>query len=101
MEDLVQWLKTQHKGLRTYKTFQRKVLEIGAKNKSQYAVYYLLAALVDRFVEIYDERPLTLDITEEAQKRLVAISEKAVQFDKLPASQQVALLNEIAASDLA
>lgn len=101
MEELVQWLKTQHKGLRTYKTFQRKVLEIGAKNKGQYAVYYLLAALVDRFVETYDERPLTLDITEEAHKRLVVITDKAVQFDKMPAAQQIALLNEIAALDLA
>ena len=101
MEELAQWLKTQHKGLRTYKTFQRKVLDIGAKNRSQYALYYLLAALVDRFVDIYDEKPLTLDITEEAHKRLVTITEKAVQFDKSPAAQQIALLNEIAALDLA
>ncbi len=100
MEDLLQWLKAQHKGLRTYKTFQRKVLDIGAKNKDQYAVYFLLGALVERFVETYDEEPLTLDVTEKAHKQLIAITEKAVQFDKMQPAQQIALLNEIAALDL-
>ena len=101
MEELAQWLKSQHMGLRTYKTFQQKVLEIGLKNRRQYALYYLLAMLAARFVDVYDERPLTLDITDEAHKRLVAIVDKAVRFETMSAREQNELLNEIAASELA
>jgi hypothetical protein len=100
VEELVQWLRSQHKGLRTYKTFQQRVLEAGAKHRDQYALYFLLAILVGRFVEAYEETPLTLDITDEAHKRLVAISEKAAKFDALSAEKRLGLLNEIASSDL-
>lgn len=101
MEELAQWLKSQHKGLRTYKTFQQKVLEFGLKNRRQYALCYLLATLAGRFVEAYDERPMTLDITDEAHKRLVAIVDRALGYGTMSAEAQNELLNEIAASELA
>jgi hypothetical protein len=100
VEELAQWLKSQHKGLRTYKTFQQRVLEAGAKHRDQYALYYLLAMLVGRFIDSYEEEPLTLDITDEAHKRLVACSDKAAKFNALSADERLKLLNEIAASDL-
>jgi hypothetical protein len=100
VEELANWLKSQHKGLRTYKTFLRKVLDLGAKSRPQFALYYLLAMLVDRFVETYDERPLTLDIAAAAHNRLVAITDKAVRFNTMSAEEKLALLNEIAVSDL-
>ena len=100
MEELAQWLKQQHKGLRTYKTFQQKVLEIGSKKRRQYALFYLLAMLAGRFVEAYDENPLVLDVADEAHKRLVAFTDKAVRFGSMNPQQQIELLNEIAASEL-
>jgi hypothetical protein len=100
VEELAQWLKRQHKGLRTYKTFQQKVLEIGSMDRRQYALYYLVAMLVDRFIDAYDEMPLTLDITDEAHKRLLAITEKAARFDMMAAEDQVELLNELAVAEL-
>jgi hypothetical protein len=100
VEELAQWLKSQHKGLRTYKTFQQQVLEAGAKHRDQYALYYLLAMLVGRFIDSYEEEPLTLDVTDEAHKRLVAFSDKAAKFNALSADERLKLLNEIAASDL-
>jgi hypothetical protein len=100
VEELAQWLKRQHKGLRTYKTFQQKVLEIGSADRSQYALYYLVAMLVERFIDAYDEMPLTLDITDMAHKRLVAIAEKAARFEAMSAEDRVALLNELAAAEL-
>lgn len=100
MEELAKWLKSQHKGLRTYKTFQQMVLDAGAKNREQYVFYYLLAALVGRFVDSYEEAPLTLGVTDEAHKRLTAISDKAAKFQSLSAEDQVKLLNELAVSEL-
>ena len=101
MEELAQWLKSQHKGLRTYKTFQQKVLELASKGRRDSALYHLLAMLVGRFIDAYDERPLTLDLADEAHKRLIVISDKAVRFDSMSAEDRIDLLNEIAAMDLA
>lgn len=100
MEELAQWLKSQHKGLRTYKTFQQKVLEVGAKRRDQYALCYLLSMLAGRFVDTYEETPLTLDITDEAHRRLIAFADKAAKFDSMSCDSRLELLNEIAASDL-
>lgn len=100
MEDLAQWLKSQHKGMRTYKTFQQKVLEIGIKRRDQYALCYLLGMLAGRFVDAYEETPLTLDVTDEAHRRLVAFADKAAKFDSMSPDSRLELLNEIAASDL-
>ena len=101
MEELVNWLKSQHKGLRAYKTFHQKVLDFGAQHRDQYALYYLLAMLVGRFVDAYEDSPLTLDVTDEAHKRLVAIAEKGSQFNSLSAEDRLKLLNEIASMELA
>jgi hypothetical protein len=56
--------------------------------------------LVGRFIDAYDERPLTLDLADEAHKRLIVISDKAVRFDSMSAEDRLDLLNEIAALDL-
>jgi hypothetical protein len=101
VEQLTRWLKAQHKGLRTYKSFHQKVLELGAQHKNEYALYYLLSALVARFIEAYEDSPLTLDVTDEAHKRLVAIAEKSSLFNRMTAEEKLGLLNEVAAMDLA
>ncbi|MGA7974422.1 MAG: hypothetical protein WCA36_16610 [Pseudolabrys sp.] len=100
VEELAQWLKSQHKGLRTYKTFHQKVLELGAQHKQQYALYYLLAMLVWRFVDSYEDSPLTADVTDEAHKHLVAVAERCARFDAMPAEERLTFLNEIAAMEL-
>lgn len=100
MEQLADWLKSQHKGLRTYKTFQHNVLELGAKTGRNFALYSLLAALVGRFIEAYEETPLTLDVTDEAHKRLTALSGKAARYESLSAEERLSLLDDIAKSDL-
>ena len=101
MEGLVQWLKSQHKGLRTYKAFHQRVLELGGQHRDEFALYFLLSAVAARFVDAFEDSPLTLDVTDEAHKRLVAITEKASQYPRMPAEQRLALLNEIAVTDLA
>jgi hypothetical protein len=66
----------------------------------RYVLYYLLAALVARFVDSFEEEPLTLGVTDEAHRRLVAISDKAAKFQSLSAEEQIKILNEIATSEL-
>lgn len=100
MEELTRWLKSQHKGLRTYKTFHQKVLDLGAQDRQHYAMYSLLATLVGRFVEAYEESPLTLDVADEAHKRLVAISEKCSHFDDISSENKLKLLNDVASMEL-
>lgn len=100
MEQLSDWLKSQHKGLRTYKTYQQKVLEIGARTGRNFALYALLSALVGHFIDAYDEAPLTLDTADEAHKRLVLLSERATQYDSLSVDDRLALLDDIAKSNL-
>lgn len=101
MEELVQWLKSQHKGLRTYKGFHQRALELGAQHRDQYAIYYLLSALVGRFIDSFEDSPLTLDVTDEAHKRLVRITEKAAGYEGMSSDQRLSILNEIAAMELA
>lgn len=100
MEELTQWLKSQHKGLQTYKVFQQRVLDLGAQNREHYALYYLLAMLVGRFLEAYVDNPLTLDVAEKAQKRLAAVTERASRYDSMSADDRLKMLNEIAAAEL-
>jgi hypothetical protein len=100
VKEVAEWLKSQHKGLRTYKTFQQMVLDAGSKHREQYALYYLLATLVGRFVDSYEEAPLTLGVTDGAHRRLMALSEKAAKFESLSSADQFKLLNEIALSEL-
>jgi hypothetical protein len=100
VEELVRWLKSQHKGLRTYKTFHQELLSAGAKHRDQYALYYLLAMLVGRFVDAYEDLPLTSDVADNAHKQLTAFSEKAENFAALSATEKLEFLNEIAAADL-
>jgi len=100
VEELAQWLKSQHKGLRTYKTFQQRALEMGAQHRDQYALYYLLGMLVGRFVDSFEENPLTLDVTDEAHRRLVAFADKAAGYERMSADERLKLLNEIAGSEL-
>jgi hypothetical protein len=101
LNDLLTWLKPQHSGLRTYKDFLQKVLQLAASDRDHRALYSMLATLVGHFIENYEEHPLPVDVAEEAHKRLTTLVEKAVaSFNGSPADQ-LKVLNEIAATELA
>jgi hypothetical protein len=57
--------------------------------------------LTARFIDAFEDSPLTLDVTDEAHKRLVGITEKAAKYDRMSADQRLSILNEIAAMELA
>ncbi len=100
LDELLTWLKPQPNGLRTYKAFQQKVLELAASERAHAAFYQLLATLVGRFIEHYEEYPLPADVADGALSRLIGLVEKSAKSLKGPPADQLSVLNEIAATEL-
>lgn len=100
MDELLTWLKPQNNGLRTYKAFQQKVLQLAASDRAHAALYEILSSLVGRFIEHYEERPLPADVADGALSRLIGLVEKAAKSLKGSAADQLGVLNEIAATEL-
>ena len=99
MDDLIKWLAQQHSGLQTYKAFHNRALQSAAEDREHAALYQLLAGLVARFIDYYDEHPLPVDVADDAAKRLIALMRKASEKGR-SAEDKLAVLNEIAAADL-
>jgi len=100
LDELLNWLKPQPNGLRTYKAFQQKVLALAAADRAHTAFYQLLASTAGHFIEHYEEHPLPSDVADGALNRLVGLVEKAAKSLKGSPADQLAVLNEIAASEL-
>ena len=99
MDDLIKWLAQQHSGLQTYRAFHQKALQLAADDRDHSALFQLLAGLVFRFIDYYDEHPLPVDVADDASKRLIALMRKASEKGR-SAEDRLAMLNEIAAADL-
>jgi hypothetical protein len=100
LDELLTWLKPQPNGLRTYKAFQQKVVALAAADRGHAAFYQILAALVGHFIEHYEEHPLPADVADGALTRLIALVDKAATSVKGSPTDQLDVLNEIAASEL-
>ena len=100
MGELRDWLHSQHPGLRTYKAFHDKALELAASDADHRALYHLLAHTAERYVRTFDEEPLPVDVARQAYQRLRDIVEDAEKSIDAPVNQQVQTLNRIAAVEL-
>ncbi|MBI3435844.1 MAG: hypothetical protein HY056_12320 [Proteobacteria bacterium] len=100
MDDLIAWLTTQHNGLRTYAAFQQRILRLAAENPRHSALFSLLASLVGRFMETYDEQPLPSDVADDAFKRLIALVRQAAETMRLSETDQLRFLNKLAVAEL-
>ena len=98
--ELHDWLLSQHPGLRTYKSFHHKALELAAADADHRALYRLLASMVGRYIESFDEEPLPVEVAKQAYQRLLSIVDDAEKSISAPASEQVKTLNKIAATEL-
>jgi hypothetical protein len=98
--ELHDWLVSQHPGLRTYKSFYHKALELASSDPDHRAVYRLLATMAERYVSTFDEEPLPVDVAKQAYQRLLDIVDDAEKSIDAPVSQQVHTLNKIAATEL-
>ncbi len=100
MTELVDWLATQHPGLRTYKTFQEKALALFAADASHRALYRLLAGLAGHYVTVFDEEPLPVDVAQNAYKVFLRLVEEGEGSLHGSTEQQLTVLNKIAAAEL-
>lgn len=100
MTELVDWLATQHPGLRTYKTFQEKALELSATDASHRALYRLLAGLAGHYVTVFDEEPLPVDVAKNAYQVFLGLVEEGERTLHGSTEQQLTVLNKIAAAEL-
>jgi predicted ATPase len=100
VDELLTWLKVQHNGLRTYKNFQQRVLNLSGSDREHVALYQILGLLVGRFIDSYEEHPLTGDVADQAFDHLIEITEKAAKSLRAAPAEQLATLNAIAAADL-
>lgn len=100
MDDLQDWLSTQHNGLKTYAAFRNKASQLAGEQKDSAALLHLLAALADRFISAYDESPLPVDVADRAFARLKELVRKGAESTGASDAEKVDLLNEVARSDL-
>lgn len=100
MGELHDWLVSQHPGLRTYRSFHHKALELAASDADHRALYRLLANMAERYVSTFDEEPLPVDVAAQAYQRLLDIVIDAEKSIGAPVSMQVQTLNKIAAVEL-
>src|SRR6516165_6419301 len=100
MNELLDWLRLQKGGVRTYTQFCQKALALRASQPEHAALARLLADLAGRFADAYDGEPLFLDVAERALNRLTRLVERAVRVSSAGLPEQVALLNEIGLAEL-
>lgn len=100
LKELHTWLSTQHNGLKTYNAFQSKVLQLAKEQQENAALLHLLAMLAERFVSSYDESPLPVEVADRAFAKLKQLVQKSTEWERTPDADRIALLNEIARTEL-
>ena len=100
MGNLSDWLAGQHPGLRTYKTFQEKALQLALSEAKYRALYRLLANIAGRYVAAYDENPLPVDVAKQAYDKFLALVGNAEQSIGASCERQVDVLNTVSDAEL-
>ena len=98
MNDLHAWLSQQHHGLRTFRTFQQKLDNLGNGDPGQRAMCRLLKGIVGSYIDAFDEEPLPVAVADRAYQRLLD-TVASLDFDGT-ADRRLADINRVAALDL-
>jgi hypothetical protein len=98
MNDLHNWLSQQHHGLRTFRTFQQKLDDVGKGDPEQRALCRLLNTVVGGYVDTFDEEPLPVAVADRAYRRLLDLV-ASLDFGA-SADRRLADINRVAACDL-
>jgi hypothetical protein len=98
MNDLHTWLSQQHHGLRTFRTFQQKLDDLGNGDPEQRALCRLLNSIVGSYVDTFDEEPLPVAVADRAYDRLLHLV-ASLDFNAT-ADRRLADINRVATLDL-
>jgi Ser/Thr protein kinase RdoA (MazF antagonist) len=100
MKELIAWLKEQNEGVCTYIGIQQRAYGLALSDPDQAALFRLLGALAARFASSYDDMPLPANIARPAFERVMTLVEEALRTMDGTAEEKLAVLNEIARTDL-
>jgi hypothetical protein len=100
MGELHDWLSHQHHGLKTYKAFRQTLLDRVSSDAHHRALYRLLAGLTEEYIARYDGEAVPVDVAEQTFSHLLEIVAKAEGSLTAQPSQQIQILNELAAARL-
>jgi hypothetical protein len=100
MSELHNWLRTQHHGLRTYKSLKQKLTARASADPEHAALYRLLASLIDPYIESFDGEPLPVDIADQVFLRVLDIIRYAEDSVSRGPADQIQALNKVASVEL-
>ncbi len=100
MSQLYTWLSVQHPGLRTYRAFQQKTVQLARIDADHRALYKLLSSIVEPYIDLFEEAPLPVELAETTFCRLLNIVRDAESSVFLMPQDQMRVLNEIASVEL-
>ncbi|MGM4986000.1 MULTISPECIES: hypothetical protein [Rhizobium] len=100
MHELLEWLKDQKGGVRTFSDFRNMSLSIRYARPTNAALARLLGDLSGRFADAYDDQPLRATVADEAMSRLLNFVERAVAIEAATPEERLHLLNDIGVSEL-
>jgi hypothetical protein len=100
LDELLSWLSEQHNGLQTYVVFQDKALQLASQHPDDRALFHLLAAVAERFIDSYEEAPLPVEVAERAFKRFSELLQTASNTMNHSDKEKIRLMNEISRTTL-
>ena len=100
MNELLDWLRLQNGGVRTFAEFRHKALALRAVDPEHAALARLLGDLSGRFADTYEDQPLSIDVADHAFAQLTALVREAAELGAAEPAEQLRLLNEIGRSEL-
>ena len=100
MGEFHDWLSQQHHGLKTYKAFRQTLIDRAASDTPHRALYRLLAGLTEEYIARYDAEAVPVDVAERTYQHLLEVVAAAEKALSAPATQQIQILNELAAAKL-
>jgi hypothetical protein len=100
MNELIGWLKEQNEGVGTYIGLQQRAHGLALSNPDQAALLRLLGVLAARVASSYEDMPLPANIADSTFQRMVTLIEKALRATDGTAQEKLAVLNELARTEL-
>jgi hypothetical protein len=100
MNELVAWLKEQNEEVCTDIGLQQHAYGLVRSNPEQAAVFRLLGTVAARFASSYEDMPLPASMAGSTFERVLALVEEALRTTNGTAQEKLAVLNEIARTEL-
>jgi hypothetical protein len=95
-KELIKTLEMHNYGVRAYENFSQMCHQSAKKHPDHAAFFLCLALLADRFVNQYDESPLTISIADAHKDKVLSLIDEMENVLSEDVTLQVKLLNTLA-----